>query len=90
MSEELASAGLAFPKISHNWEFFDFVEDDGKSFVGSENQIFLSWYCLFGNLGSLLVLERFGLFPYEGGNFFVDVGGGDGEKEENIISLLYN
>jgi hypothetical protein len=46
MLTELALVGLAFLNISHNWEFFDFVGNDGKSFVGSENQKFLSWYCL--------------------------------------------
>jgi hypothetical protein len=46
MLEELALAGLAFLNISYNWEFVDFVGNDGKSFVESENQEFLSWYCL--------------------------------------------
>jgi hypothetical protein len=40
MLEELALVRLAFLNILDNWEFFDFVGNDGKSFVGSENQEF--------------------------------------------------
>jgi hypothetical protein len=42
MLKELAFMGLSFLNIPHNWEFSDLVGNDGKSFVGNENQDFLS------------------------------------------------
>jgi hypothetical protein len=45
MLEAFVLAGL-IPNIPHNWEFFKFVGNDGKSFVGCENQEFPSWDCL--------------------------------------------
>jgi len=41
--EAFALARLAFPNAPHNWECFDFVGNDGKFFVGCENQGFPSW-----------------------------------------------
>lgn len=44
--EAFALAGLAFPNVPHNWEFFVFVGNDGNSSVGCENQEFPSWDCI--------------------------------------------
>jgi hypothetical protein len=38
--------GLAFLNVPHKWNFFYFVENDGKFFAGCENQEFPSWDCL--------------------------------------------
>jgi hypothetical protein len=42
----LAFARLVFPNVPFNWEFYEFVGNDDKSFVGCKNQKFLSWDCL--------------------------------------------
>jgi hypothetical protein len=44
--EAFALVGLAFPNVPHNWDFFDFVGNDGKFFVRYENQEFPSWDCI--------------------------------------------